>query len=381
MGEKGSRKNKFRVWLFNKRRMKREKQELEEEKKKKTVAFQKESRIKMILASFLGMFTFLLGAVLPSKKEKTVALKTTLDSKMKPKLEEIEKTLSQIKSKTETVTEVTLLEPVKEELKTTKDKFSKMKKEISEHPEEENFIQKDVKKLENEMEDVTRQVEKKEVELKEKETSEKQITDSKKIPIVKKNQFEEQKQEMRKQLLEQQKTLLVLEQEVARSEKGTGKKKKKDSYLKRLCKSTLFVNLGIASVITTAGSMLGVLTGLIFTNHGIRTMRNFNKKENNRIPHYDVDQILSTIKKESDALAISIVFCADSLKQLQSLKQEIATTYKGYDQAEIEHFNLQIEALEQELLKEQEALNKKKEMLEHEYEHGKIKLKKKEERR
>lgn len=213
-------------------------------------------------------------------------------------------------------------------------------------------------------------------QIKETQKKEKRKLEQKKEKV---NQLEQEKKQLKNTLLEQRIMIASLEQSL---DKLSGSKKKQGilSRMGRLVKNTLFAGLGITTILKSKRSMLGVLTGVLLTNHGIRGMRNMNRSNENKLPYFDMEKILEQIKSEKDALVMSLDFCSDSLEQINDLQLEVATLYPYTDDIEVVKLKEQLYQLEEQLVSSQQKLLEHQQQMEIAYEKGVQKIKKLEEK-
>lgn len=196
---------------------------------------------------------------------------------------------------------------------------------------------------------------------------------NKKESILTKNEL--LKQELILKIKRQQQLMEKMNQQVL----SLPSKKKKRGIFKTLGKiitSTLITGFGISRFFKKRVSVFDIFLGAVCTNYGIRGMRNLGKDKENQITYLNAEKIVEQLSSEQKALELSTSFYADSIEQLQSLKQEFLLEYGSYEFPEVKKIQEQFITLETDLKKKLELLYQRQESMNRVMEQGKEKVKK-----
>lgn len=196
---------------------------------------------------------------------------------------------------------------------------------------------------------------------------------NKKESILTKNEL--LKQELILKIKRQQQLMEKMNQQVL----SLPSKKKKRGIFKTLGKmitSTLLTGFGISRFFKKRVSVFDIFLGAVFTNYGIRGMRNLGKDKENQITYLNAEKIVEELSSEQKALEVSTGVYEDSIEQLQSLKKEFLSEYGSYDFPEVKKIQEQFITLETDLKKKLELLYQRQETMNRVMEQGKEKVKK-----
>lgn len=483
MGERGSRRNRFFLWLRNLKQQKKKKQEEEkirkkrkEETRKKEQQIKTYSKPKVICLTAIGLFLGLVETILlPKKKEEKQLLQ--IDKKLQAlqeetnflKIEVKKENAKKIETKKQTIAQKETLvkiqekqnqqqktlEEVKKELNEIEKKNKKKEKtdnqkKITESKEKITAIattQKQTKKILEQQEQIVNQkIQEPTLEQKKKggiDLEEEQLRmlnhsfeqelnqikqamtstnfdqtiekleqlQSKMTPYqknekisktfaacvtlknecyAKQNQIKEKiyhKKEViltKNELLKQELVLKIRRQQQLMEKMNEQvlslpSKKKKRGIFKtfgKIITSTLLTGFGISRFFKKKVSMFDIFLGAVFTNYGIRGMRNLGKDKENQVAYFNAEKIVEQLSSEQKALEVSVGFYADSIEQLQSLKKEFLLEYGSYNFPEVKKIQEQFETLEEDLKKKLDFLYQRQESMNRVMEQGKEKVKK-----
>lgn len=155
-------------------------------------------------------------------------------------------------------------------------------------------------------------------------------------------------------------------------------KKKKNGILKTLSKlitSTFLTGFGISRFLKKKVSMFDIFLGAIFTNYGIRGMRNLGKEKENQVAYLDAKKVVEQLSSEKKALEMSTLLYEDSIEQLITLKKEFLLEYGNYNLPYITNLKDQLDELEIDLKKKLKILYQNQEKMEYIIKNGKEKVK------
>ncbi len=480
MGERGSRKNRFFLWLRNLKQQKKKKQEEEkickkrtEEARKKEQQIKTYSKPKVICLTVIGLFLGVVETILlPKKKEEKQLLQ--IDKKLQALQEETNflkievkkentkkiETKKQAIAQKETLVKIQekqnqqqkTLEEVKKELNEIEKKNKKKEKtdnqkKITESKEKITAIettQKQTKKrLEQQEQIVNQKIQEPILEQKKKggidleeekirmlnhsfeqelnhikqsmtstnfdQTIEKlEQLQSKMTPYQKNEKIRKTfdacvmlknecytKQNQTKETIHHKKEAILTKNELLKqelvlkirkqqqlmekmNEQVLSKKKKRGIFktFGKIITSTLITGFGISRFFKKKVSMFDIFLGAVFTNYGIRGMRNLGKDKENQVAYFNAEKIVEQLSSEQKALEVSSNVYEDSIEQLQSLKNEFLLEYGSYDFPEVRKIQEQFETLETDLKKKLNLLYQRQESMNRVMEQGKEKVKK-----